>query len=433
MFSSSAALFKPSLSRDQTGGSSMKRAETFWQASVLLLVFLVTAGIYIVLGWLLSRIREGEQSASPTPASQPGYVLRITEPLDGAVLQRSISITVQSALTEPGFVQAGLQVDGREVAIQVNPDPQAAFWVAQWVWQDPSEGTHTLAVQAHRGEGGAGESPPVQVTVVPRGDLVFASNRDGAYAIYTMQTDGQDLVRLTGWPGAARQPAPSKDGVVAFVTTTEGGQPVIRQLGKEGEQEIDLFPGVDPTWAPDGVRLACAANREGISQVFVALTDSGTPGQVTAEEVYAGQPTWSPDGTRLAYVAEREGNWDVWFVTLDRSEPHRLTEHPAMDWAPAWSPDGSKLAFVSDRGGSHQIYVMRPDGTGVRQLTSFPLGAESPAWSPTGFWLAFVAYTGDGTGINAREIYLMRADGQNQVRLTYNSFDDTEVEWLGVP
>ena len=85
------------------------------------------------------------------------------------------------------------------------------------------------------------------------------------------------------------------------------------------------------------------------------------------------------------------------------------------------------------RGGVHQIYVMRADGTGVRLLTNLALGAESPTWSPDGFWLAFVAYTGEGKGISAREIYLMQIDGQPQVRLTHNAFDDTEVEWAWSP
>jgi len=289
-----------------------------------------------------------------------------------------------------------------------------------------------LAVQALAADEKV-ETSSVVVTVVPDGKLAFSSNRDGVYAIYTLQTDGRNPVRLTDGPGDARQPAPRRDGALAFVAATESSQPVIRELTQDGEQGADLFPGVDPAWALDSVRLACAANMEGISQVFVALTNSGTPGRVTAEEVYAGQPTWSPDGMSLAYVAERAENWDIWLTALDGGEPRRLTDNPAMDWAPAWSPDGNRLAFVSDRGGSHQIYVMRADGMDVRLLSSFALGAESPAWSPDGSWLAFVAYTGAGAGINAREIYLMQSDGQNQVRLTYNSFDDTEVEWLWIP
>ena len=76
---------------------------------------------------------------------------------------------------------------------------------------------------------------------------------------------------------------------------------------------------------------------------------------------------------------------------------------------------------------------MQTDGTKVRKLSDLSTGAEGPSWSPDGFWLAFVAYTGEGAGINAREIYLMRSDGQNRVRLTHNAFDDTEVEWHWPP
>jgi TolB protein len=132
----------------------------------------------------------------------------------------------------------------------------------------------------------------------------------------------------------------------------------------------------------------------------------------------------------LAYVAERDGNLDIWVLVVDGSGAYRLTDSPAKDWAPAWSPDGSQLAFVSDRGGSHQIYAMQADGSGPRLLSDVSLGAEGPAWSPDGFWLAFVAYTGEASGIRGREIHLMRSDGQNQVRLTFNGADDTEVEWL---
>ncbi|MEJ2734168.1 MAG: hypothetical protein P8189_11490 [Anaerolineae bacterium] len=411
----------------------MKREETFWQGLVLFLVFLSTVGVYAVLGWLLLQLRQGGPGTDSVQLSQPGYVVQIVEPLNGAVLQRSASIAIRSALVEPGFVRAEFQVDERTVAVEVNPDPQAAPWMVQWVWAEAGEGSHVLAVQASRAEGGVERSLPVTVTVVPSGKLVFSSNREGAYAIYAMQTGGGGLERLTGSPGDAHQPAPRRDGGLAFVAETTTGQAMIRQLGDYEEQGTDLFAGVDPAWAPEGLSLAFAANVDGASQVFVAQEGDGITLQVTREEVYGAQPTWSPDGEHLAYVAERDGNWDIWIVALDGSEPQRLTADPAMDWTPAWSPSGERLAFVSNRGGSHQIYTIRADGTDVRLLSDFPLGAESPSWSPDGSWLALVAYTGEGNGINAREIHLMRSDGQYLVRLTYDSFDDTEVRWAWIP
>jgi len=373
------------------------------------------------------------RAATPTRLPQANYAVQIVDPLDGAVLQMSSTVAVRSAVMEPGFVQTELHVDGRRVAVEVNQDPPTIPWIVQWDWNGPDEGSHVLVVQASSSEENVDTSLPVTVTIVPEGRLVFASNRNGAYAVYDMQADGGDLTRLTSGPGNARQPAVGTEGTLVYVTESQGGRSMIRKLEGDEQEGMDLFLGVEPTWAPDGTHLAYSANVEGVSQMVVVALDGGAPAQVPAEETYAGQPTWSPDGSRLAYVVEQDGNWDIWISELEGGVSQRLTKDPAMDWSPSWSPDGSKVAFVSDRGGSHQIYVMQPDGTKVRKLSDFATGAEGPSWSPDGFWLAFVAYSGEGAGINAREIYLMRSDGQNPVRLTHNAYDDTEVEWEWSP
>ncbi len=410
----------------------MKQAITFWQWMVLLLVFLMAAGIYSLLALVLLRQRGELRAAVPVSPTPPGDAVQILAPLDGALIQHGTTLAVRVAMAEPGFLQAGLQVDGVTVGVHVNPDPQAVPAMVEWAVDNIGEGPHRLAVQARKAGGEVKASAPVSVTVVPPGRLLFASNREGPYAVYAMGTDGLGLRRLSSGPGGARQPAWRPDGAVAFVADSSSGGVMIRQATGEGEQ--NLFAGRDPAWSSDGSRLAYTASVSGVSQVFVAVVGEGNPVQVTAEQVYAGQPAWSPDGLHLAYVAEREKNMDIWVVSPGGDGPPiRLTDDPAVDWAPAWSPDGSHLAFVSTGGGSHQVYVMQADGRQVRPLTDLPQGAEAPAWSPDGHWLAFVAYTGEGAGVNARELYLMRADGQNLVRLTHNGYDDTDPGWAWGP
>ena len=418
--------------------SRPRRASSPWWLWLLPLVLLAAialsvSGIYLTSTLLNSPMANGTQATVPAAPDPGSEAVQVVTPKNGQALRVSEPILVQAMLPEPGVSQAELEVDGWPQGRQINDDPERIPWLPEWVWEDASHGSHVLMIQAYAMAGEMIVSAPVTVTVVPSGTLAFASNRDGPYGVFTMTSDGRRLARLTLGPGDSRQPAWRTASTLAFVAELEIGRTLIRQVALDGAVVEDVGAGREPAWSLDGTLLAYATSVEGVSQVFAYRIGEGAPIQVTNEDTYAGQPAWSPDGTYLAYVADRDGNWDIWVVAPDGGEPRRLTTDPAMDWAPAWSPDGSHLAFVSDRGGSHQIHILPVGGGDARPLTDLLQGAESPTWSPDGLWLAFVAYTGEGQGINAREIYLMRAGGQDQVRLTYNAFDDSQPDWRRIP
>ena len=79
---------------------------------------------------------------------------------------------------------------------------------------------------------------------------------------------------------------------------------------------------------------------------------------------------------------------------------------------PAWSPDGSKILFTLN----NEIYVMNADGSNQIHLTDDQGSDSSPTWSPGGTKIAFARR--HSIDFNLAQIYVMNANGSNQTRLT---------------
>lgn len=70
------------------------------------------------------------------------------------------------------------------------------------------------------------------------------------------------------------------------------------------------------------------------------------------------EPSWSPDGARIAFSSTRagRGNFDIYVMNADGSNLVRLTDHPAPDQDPAWAADAQSVFFTSERNGRGEIY-----------------------------------------------------------------------------
>ena len=120
--------------------------------------------------------------------------------------------------------------------------------------------------------------------------------------------------------------------------------------------------------------------------------DGGNSRQLTTGSADSGNPTWSPDGQRMAFASNRTGNFDLYLINIDGSgEPENLTRSSANEFYPAWSPRGDQLAFRSDRDGNYQIYVIDADGGNSRRLLYTAADDDQPVWSPDGRRIAFVS------------------------------------------
>ena len=165
--------------------------------------------------------------------------------------------------------------------------------------------------------------------------------------------------------------------------------------------------------------------------------DGSNQRQITVNDRDDEVPAWSPNGKMIVFQRDfdpvrGEVDYDILTMKADGTHERNLTHSPGVqDFEADWSPDGRRIAFTSERDGDGEIYTMTPDGSRVRQLTinDGPFDAE-PNWSPDGRKIAFTSGRDavDATPFQV-EIYTMRANGDDQTRLTFDDLSDFLPSW----
>jgi dipeptidyl aminopeptidase/acylaminoacyl peptidase len=265
----------------------------------------------------------------------------------------------------------------RQVVLEdhdVLPDGSAAIVVRRSTHADTYR-SHLWRVElageraAIRGRG-AGHAGAARRGIGPARALTHGAVRD---TVAQVSPDGTRVAFLRSWPDEPDRPT------AILVLDLAGGEPWTLVAPPHGAS--------DPAWAPDGRRIAYAA-------------ESDPPRFIVGREVKGTSPT----ARRIARIDWR---WDdvgyldrwahLWVVAVrEGAAPRRLTQG---DWGvrqPAWAPDGRHIAFTADRGPEPDlhprpsIHAVAVAGGEPREILSLAGYAGSPAWSPDGRLIACI-------------------------------------------
>ena len=162
--------------------------------------------------------------------------------------------------------------------------------------------------------------------------IAFTSTRDGGWDIYTANTDGSNITRITF-------------------------SPEVR------EREL--------TWSPSGNKLAFSSVDTNSTGIFVVNVDGSNLVRLTTNQMLDYFPDWSPDGTKIIFASEQQGQIGLYTINTDGMN-HALviSTSNVANWRPSWSPNGNMIAFSSSRDGNPEIYVMNADGSSQQRLTT---------------------------------------------------------------
>jgi TolB protein len=239
--------------------------------------------------------------------------------------------------------------------------------------------------------------------------------RDGAQELYLIDSDGENLRRLTGFGTITMSPAWHPSGEKLAYISYRNEQPSrIYEMDLATQQERALDPGregqqITPAYHPDGREITFALlgqNRTGIFRYDWEQNCCLTHLQGGRWEDLS--PTYSPDGRRIAFQSNRLGTNipQVYVMNADGGDADLISPYvygtSGYYTSPDWSPTENRVAFHGriERYGRYQILVAEVEARGARVLQLTADGNnEDPSWAPDGRHLVFAGERSYGFGL----------------------------------
>ena len=218
---------------------------------------------------------------------------------------------------------------------------------------------------------------------------------------------------------------------------SEDGNALIFQSERESDNPfyqiylLDLLTG-DTHRVSTGVgKTTCAFFRPGTDEVLYASTHHDAFAKAKQEE----ELKFRASGQERRYSWDYDAAMDIFSANRDGSDLKQLTDAPGYDAEASYSPDGKRIVFCSlrdaypksqlsakalkqlevDPAYFGEIYIMNADGSDQVRLTDSPGYDGGPFFTPDGQHIVWRHFTPDGS---QADIYTMRIDGSNVRRLT---------------
>ncbi|NNE71250.1 MAG: hypothetical protein HKN29_12920, partial [Rhodothermales bacterium] len=149
------------------------------------------------------------------------------------------------------------------------------------------------------------------------------------------------------------------------------------------------------SWHPDGNRIVFTRSRETpngrlYNDLFVHDLEASETERISHQTRLA-DPSWSPEGDRIAAVQQGDGTTNIVVFDPETGAIEPLTTYRAGEQViePRWSPDGTWIYFSRSERHGYDIRRIRPDGTDDEAVLATDRDERSPVVDENGtLWYA---------------------------------------------
>ena len=277
------------------------------------------------------------------------------------------------------------------------------------------------------------------------------------FDICTMNPDGTDFRQLTD-DGLSRRPRWSPDGtLIAYISGVDEAE-ALYVMEADGAEKVRLVKKQyrihDFRWSPRGGALLVVVEidrpKDRLENWVVTVDGKSTKRwrtrrwaegwfhwDVEGEEIKEPKnkliealpkgvkwPEWSPDRKWIAFttegflaLAQQEvvGTTGLWFLQRDEPPCQRIER---------WSPDGTKILFYA----SGEICVATVENGKFKSYQNLSLyRGRDATWSPDGGQVGFIGR--DRGGRRTSEIFIMDVETGAMTQITSTSYDFYNLHW----
>lgn len=255
--------------------------------------------------------------------------------------------------------------------------------------------------------------------------LIFQSTRDNYKCdqIYTMNIDGSDLRLVSTGNGRTTCSYIFPDGSRILYSSTHLNNPDCPQPPSYEHGYVwAIYPSYD---------------------IFTTNLNGDDLQRLTYSDGYDAEATISPDGKKIVFTSVRDGDLEIYTMNIDGTDVKRLTHTRGYDGGAFFSLDSKRIVYRAhhikddeEREGYEtllkqglvkpnklEIFIMEADGANQMQITDNSAANFAPYFHPNGKQIIFSSNLGDRGGRNF-DLYLINVDGTGLEQITFNDTFD---------